>query len=138
MTSVLDRRNGIGNPFVVQVGSHDGGLLNSFKESHCHVIGIESNERLAKIAMNNGIETKLGRFTPEMAKTIVREYGMADVILVDNSFGYQHPDHIANTNELRQYVRALSNLAKNDGLVVIQTNDIAQMINQRVFDLFLD
>ena len=136
VADVIFRWNGKSNPFVVQIGSHDGGLLVSFKESGCRVLGVESNRWLAQIGVSQGIETKPVHFGSTVSRTLIEEYGHADVVLIDNSFGGQHPDHLANIQNPATYAAAVSELLGEDGLLAVQTNDIKKMLNGGIFDLF--
>ena len=136
VTDVIFRWNETRNPFVVQIGSHDGGLLASFKEAGCRVLGVESNKWLAQIGVSKGIETKAVHFGPTITRALIEEYGYADVVLIDNSFGSQHPDHIANIQKPATYAAAVFDLLAEDGLLAVQTNDIKKMLNGGVFDLF--
>ena len=71
-----------------------------------------------------------------MGHQILQEHGRVDIILIDNSFGGQHPDHLANSDNISQYLTIIGTILKFDGMVVIQTNDLSKMISNRLFDLF--
>ena len=136
VASVMSQWNGKNAPFVVQIGSQDGGLLIRFSQVGCRVLGVESNSQLVQIATNKGIQTVAGNFNLDSVRALIRQFGPADIVIVDNSFGTQHPDHLANCQNINEYASVVSELLDESGLLVISTNHIEKMLDRGVFDLF--
>ena len=72
------------NSFIVDVGSNDGTCLKAFKNRGMRVLGIDAAENIAKIANNNGIETKAAFFSKALALDIKEQYGVPDLITSHN------------------------------------------------------
>ncbi|SVC56699.1 uncharacterized protein METZ01_LOCUS309553, partial [marine metagenome] len=64
------------NSFIVDIGSNDGTCLNAFKNRGMRVLGIDAAENVAKIANDNGIETKAAFFSKQLALNIKKRYGI--------------------------------------------------------------
>ena len=72
------------NSFIVDVGSNDGTCLKAFKNRGMRVLGIDAAENIAKIANDNGIETKAAFFSKTLALDIKEKYGVPDLITSHN------------------------------------------------------
>ena len=70
---------------VVELGSNDGALLESFKKRGVKVLGVDPSD-VAKIAIKKGIETIRKYFDEALGKTIAKKYGKAKVIAALNTF----------------------------------------------------
>ena len=132
---VLDRKVGPDDDLlVVEIGSHDGSLLKAFRDCGARVAGIEPGEAIAAAANRSGIPTVCGLPDREAVRRVTDLNGPADVVIVDNSFGYQHPVHIANVDNIHAYADALMDLLAPDGTLVVQTTYLGDLINNDLFD----
>lgn len=111
---------------AVDIGSNDGTLLGAFKNKGMHVLGVEPAVEIARKATEDGITTLPVFFTVTVAEKIVREYGQASLITVNNLF--------ANIDDLEGFTRGIAELLASDGVLVIESSYLADMIQNMVFD----
>ena len=72
------------DPFVVELGSNDGTMLQHVSVAGIRHLGIEPSENVANIAVKNGVRTRVCFFNSETAVEIVKSDGKADVIFSSN------------------------------------------------------
>lgn len=72
------------DPFVVEVGSNDGIMLQHFARTGIRHLGIEPSANVAQVARDKGIRTICRFFDEEVAEEILREDGPADAFLGAN------------------------------------------------------
>ena len=110
---------------IVDIGSNDGTLLNFFKPK-CKILGIEPAKKIALNATRKGIETLPLYFNTINAKKIKKTYGSAKLISINNLF--------ANVDNLSEFTRSLKILLDNEGVIVIESSYLFDMIKNMVFD----
>ena len=71
-------------PFVIEIGSNDGFLLQQFKEKKCDVLGIDPAGDATRIALENGVNTITDFFSYKLAERIRREYPKPSLIIANN------------------------------------------------------
>jgi SAM-dependent methyltransferase len=111
---------------TIDIGSNDGTLLNFFKQQGHKVLGIEPSIKAANSANENGIETLSEFFDIGLANVIVDQYGKASLITVNNLF--------ANVDNLKEFVEAINVLLDSNGVLVIESSYLLDMIDNMVFD----
>lgn len=72
------------DPFVVEMGSNDGIMLQNFAAKNIRHLGIEPSANVAKVAVERGIRTLNEFFDEKLARRIVSENGQADAFLAAN------------------------------------------------------
>ncbi len=124
--SVISRCKLAPGSLVVDLGSNDGTLLRCFQKKGMKVLGVEPATHIAAQATADGVET-LGAFlSPALAKEMVAKYGPARVITSNNVF--------ANIDDLASWVAAVGNLLASDGVYVIESFYLADVVKNMVFD----
>ncbi len=111
---------------VVEAASNDGYLLQFFQQQGVRVLGIEPAINVAKAAQARGIDTISEFLDPELASRVVAEHGMADLVVANNV--------VAHVPDLHGFVSALSTLAGNTGLVVIEVPNLRDLVDRLEFD----
>ena len=111
---------------VVDVGSNDGTLLKAFQAMGMSVLGIEPAPHIAEKANAGGVKTIDSFFTPELAKNIVSEHGHAKLVTANNVF--------ANIDDLNSWVEAVNLLLADDGVFVLESCYLADLVQNLVFD----
>jgi SAM-dependent methyltransferase len=111
---------------IIDIGSNDGILLKHFKNGGMRVLGIEPAGDIVKEALNNDVETIHAYFNSEFAEKIIKDYGFADLVTVNNLF--------ANIDDLGDFVIGIKNILKNEGVLVIEASNVFDMIENMVFD----
>lgn len=112
--------------FVVDIGSNDGILLSFFKDKNHKVLGIDPSLSAATDAKKKNIETLNSFFNLNLAKKIINKYGKADLITVNNLF--------ANVDDLYSFTKSLETLLASDGVLIIESSYLKEMVNKMVFD----
>ena len=111
---------------TVDIGSNDGTLLEFFRARNHRVLGIEPAAHIARDASLRGIETLPVFFDESEARKILFEYGSADLITINNLF--------ANVDNLENFTRGLEILLSENGVLVIESSYLLEMIENMVFD----
>jgi len=113
--------------FVLDIGSNDGILLRSIKQSKgCKILGVEPAVRISEMARQAGVPTLTGFFTPETASAIADEHGRADVVTVTQVL--QH------VTDLVQFLKDAIRVLKPGGCLVIEGRYFGETIKKVSFD----
>jgi len=112
---------------VVEIASNDGYLLQYYKRAGVPVLGVEPATNVARVAEEErGILTLTEFFGEQLARRLADEGQRADVIHANNVLA-----HVADLNGV---VEGISLLLKDDGVAVIETPYVKDMIDGREFD----
>ena len=111
---------------VVDIGSNDGTLLQSFKKLGMTVLGIEPAVNINKLAIQLGIETINDFFSERVARMIGTDLGQAKVITATNVFSH--------VNDLDDFLIGVSSLLANDGIFVIEVPYLVDLLDKMEFD----
>jgi len=113
-------------PFIIDIGSNDGTLLQGFKNKNFEVLGVEPTN-IAKIANKRGIKTIQNFFEMDVAKKILKKYGKVDVVTGTNVF--------AHVNKLDTFMRGVKLLLNSkEGIFVTESHYAANIIKDLQFD----
>jgi SAM-dependent methyltransferase len=123
---VLQRINPAEGSLVIDIGSNDGTLLKFFKMKGMRVLGIEPASGIARAATDSGVKTLVGFFNSKFAKRVKNEYGKATIITANNLF--------ANIDDLEDFTEGVRELLAGDGVFIIESSYLADMIENMVFD----
>lgn len=118
------------DPFVVEIGSNDGIMLQNFKEWGVRHLGIEPSANVAQVAMDKGINTIVKFFDEKLADKIVEENGQADAFIAANVMC-----HIPYFHSI---VKGISKLVKKTGIVVFEDPYIGDVIEKTSYDQIYD
>jgi methylation protein EvaC len=127
---VFKRLNGIDDPFVIEIGSNDGIMLQNFAQAKVRHLGIEPSENVAAEARRQSIDTTSVFFSEETAAQILAEHGPANAILGANAVS-----HIPDINSLLAGVNVL--LAKG-GIFMFEEPYLGDIIAKTAYDQFYD
>jgi SAM-dependent methyltransferase len=111
--------------FVVEIGSNDGVLLSQFGET-ISTLGVDPAENVAEAARERGVETITELFAPDVAETIVAEYGTADAVCANNVVG-----HI---DDLHGLMEGLDTLLAPEGVFVMEVPYLIDLLSNHQFD----
>ena len=127
---VSDRLEGIKDPFVIEIGSNDGIMLQNFAQANIRHLGVEPSENVANEARSRGIETTSCFFNETTAREILAEHGSASAILGANAIS-----HIPEINSLLSGVNIL--MAKG-GIFMFEEPYLGDIIAKTAYDQFYD
>lgn len=72
------------DPFIVELGSNDGIMLQNFAYKNIRHLGVEPSSNVAQVAIAKGVNSISEFFDKSLAEKIVQDNGKADVILAAN------------------------------------------------------
>lgn len=110
---------------VVEIASNDGYLLHNFAVANIPHLGIEPAENIAKVARENGVETRTDFFTESLAGELAAEKP-ADLILANNV--------LAHAPDINDFVAGLKALLAPEGRAILEFQYAVDMIAQGEFD----
>jgi methylation protein EvaC len=118
------------DPFVVEIGSNDGIMLQHFAEAGIRHLGIEPSANVAQVAIDKGIQTVCEFFDEDLAKRIVAEHGLADAFLGANVMC-----HIPYLNSV---IAGVKILLKPKGIVMFEDPYLGDIIEKTSYDQIYD
>jgi len=125
----LSRVNGP-DPFVVEVGSNDGIMLQNFAARKIRHLGVEPSANVADAARSKGINTISEFFDEDLARKIVAEYGHADLFLGANV--------LCHIQTLPAVLSGVNILLKPEGLLVFEDPYLGDIIQKTSYDQIYD
>lgn len=112
--------------FVVEIASNDGYLLNHYAERGVRVLGVDPALNVVRLARERGVPTLCEYFSEQLAQSIAKEHGLADIIHANNMIAHV-PDPV-------DVLRGIKVLLEKDGLAVIEFPWVKHMIDRVAFD----
>ena len=123
---VIDRFGFDENSQIIEIASNDGYLLQYFQLKQIPVLGIEPATNVAMTAQEKGIETIEDFFGANLAKQLVSQAKMADLIIGNNVFA-----HVPDVNN---FVAGLKITLKDNGVITLEFPHLMQLIEHNQFD----
>jgi methylation protein EvaC len=117
-------------PFVMEIGSNDGIMLQNFAKAKIRHLGIEPSANVAKVAIDNGINTISEFFDAELAGKILKQYGQADAITAANV--------MCHIPTIHSVVEGYKLLLKPDGVIMFEDPYLGEIIENTLYDQIYD
>lgn len=118
------------NPFVVEIGSNDGIMLQHFAAAGIRHLGIEPSSDVAQVAIAKGIQTVCEFFDEGLAHQIVKKHGQVDAF-----FGANVMCHIPYLHSIIEGIRIL---LKPNGIVMFEDPYLGDVIEMTTYDQIYD
>ena len=118
------------DPFVVEIGSNDGILLQHFAKKKIRHLGIEPSANVAQVAREKGINCISEFFDEEVARKIVSEYGQADAYMAANV--------MCHIPYMHSIVAGIKLLMKPKGVVMFEDPYLGDIIEKTSYDQIYD
>ena len=118
------------NPFVVEIGSNDGIMLQHFAKSGFHHLGIEPSRNVAQEAINKGTQTVCRFFDESVAREILAEHGQADLFLGANV--------MCHIPQLHSIFAGIKTLLKPNGVLIFEDPYLGDIIEKTSYDQIYD
>lgn len=118
------------DPFVVEIGSNDGIMLQNFAANKIRHLGIEPSANVARVAMDKGINTVTEFFDEALARKIVSQYGQTDAFLGANV--------MCHIPYLHSVVEGIRILLKPNGIVMFEDPYLGDVIENTSYDQIYD
>jgi hypothetical protein len=111
---------------VVELGSNDGYLLQYFVALSIPVLGIEPAANVARVAVANGIRTRVALFCAEVARELAGVGEQADLLVGNNV--------LAQVSKLNDFVAGMKILLKPRGVITIEFPHLMRLMEENQFD----
>src|SRR5215472_15544642 len=118
------------DPFVVELGSNDGIMLQHFKARGLGHLGVEPSANVAEVARKQGVSTISAFFDRRLADRIAAEQGSADAILAANV--------MCHIPDLPGVAAGVQRLLKRDGVFIFEDPYLGDMIAKTSYDQIYD
>ena len=118
------------DPFVVEIGSNDGSMMENFAKENIRHLGVEPSANVAEEARRYGINTLCSFFNLTTAEKIASEHGLADALIAANV--------MCHIPDLHGVARATNLLLKPMGVLVFEEPYLGDMIEKTAYDQIYD
>ena len=117
-------------PFVVEIGSNDGIMLQHFAKAGIPHLGIEPSANVAAVARGKGINTVCEFFDEALARRIVAEHGQADAFMAANV--------MCHIPYLHSVMAGIKLLLKPRGVLVFEDPYLGDIVEKTSYDQIYD
>ncbi len=111
---------------VIEVASNDGYLLDYFIKASIPVLGIDPAASVAQTAIEKGIPTRIAFFGKELAKKLLQEQKVADLLIANNV--------LAHVPDLNDFIAGFKLLLNQDGIATFEFPHLLALITTMSFD----
>lgn len=118
------------DPFVVEIGSNDGIMLQNFAQKGIRHLGIEPSGNVAEVARQRGIKTISKFFNEEVAEEIIKENGHADAFLAANV--------MCHIPYIHSVAAGIKKLLKPKGVLVYEDPYMGDIVEKTSYDQIYD
>lgn len=118
------------DPFVVEIGSNDGIMLQHLANAELRHQGIEPSRNVARKAINKGIRTLCKFFDEGVARDILAEHGPADVFVGANV--------MCHIPHLHSVLSGIKTLLKPSGVLIFEDPYLGDIVEKTSYDQIYD
>lgn len=118
------------DPFVLEIGSNDGIMLQHVASAGIRHLGIEPSRNVAQRAKDKGIRTLSKFFNVDVAREILAENGPADVIMGANV--------MCHIPQLHSVIAGIKTLLKPKGLLIFEDPYLGDIVEKTSYDQIYD
>jgi len=108
---------------VLDIGSNDGSLLKEFNKLGCTVVGIDPADTVVEVALEQGIDTKLGLFNASTSKKYFSDEQF-DVITAFNVF--------AHSADMPEMAGAVKRCLKPEGIFCFEVQYLGDIVKKSI------
>ena len=112
--------------FVVELASNDGYLLKNFVEAGIPCLGVEPTASTAAAARDLGVPVIEDFFDVNLAKSLIKENGMADLIIGNNVF--------AHVPDINGFTAGMAMLLRAGGTITLEFPHLLRLLVSNQFD----
>ena len=118
------------DPFVIEIGSNDGTLLENIKNKGIRHLGIDPSENVVARANSKGIESLNAFFGKNTAISIKKTHGSANLIVAANV--------ICHLPDLKDLMTGIRELLHEKGVFIFEEPYLGSMLDLVSFDQIYD
>jgi SAM-dependent methyltransferase len=121
------RERGLGpRSLATEIASNDGYLLQHYLAAGVPVLGIDPARNVVDVALARGVDTRCAFFDAELAEEL-RGSGLRASVLHANNV-------LAHVADLNSVVKGIARLLEDDGVAVIETPYVRDLVERGEFD----
>jgi methylation protein EvaC len=117
-------------PFVVEIGSNDGILLDCFRTWGIRHLGVEPSANVAAVARERGNATLVEFFDADVGARIAREHGLASAVVAANVMC--HLPYVGSV------MKGIRELLDEHGVFVFEDPYLGDIVNKNAVDQIYD
>lgn len=118
------------DPFVVEIGSNDGILLENFARANIRHMGVEPSANVAEEARRHGVNTVSGFFDAGLAQNLVSEHGKAQAVIAANV--------MCHIPDLHAVAQGVDKLLGEGGVLIFEEPYLGDMVEKTAYDQIYD
>jgi len=118
------------DPFVVELGSNDGIMLQNFARQNIRHLGVEPSSNVAQVAIDKGVNTISEFFDEQLATKIIEQYGQADSISAANV--------MCHIPYMHSVISGIKKLLKPEGVFIFEDPYLGDIIEKTSYDQIYD
>ena len=118
------------DPFVVEMGSNDGIMLQNFKDWGVRHLGVEPSANVAEVAKSKGINTIVEFFDKDLSNKIIEKNGKADAFLTANVMC-----HIPYIHSIAEGIK---NILSEKGVLAFEDPYMGDIMEKASYDQIYD
>jgi methylation protein EvaC len=118
------------DPFVVEIGSNDGIMLQHLATEGIRHLGVEPSRNVAQKAMDRGIHMLCEFFDEKVAREILAENGPADVFVGANV--------MCHIPQLHSVFAGVKTLLKPNGVLIFEDPYLGDIVEKTSYDQIYD
>lgn len=111
---------------VMEIASNDGYLLQNFVRLNIPCLGIEPAANVAKVAIEQGVETEVCFFGDKTAHTLAAKTDKPDLLIGNNVLA-----HVPNLND---FISGMKTLLKSSGVITMEFPHLLRLMQENQFD----
>jgi len=123
---IIDKYDISTGSLVVDLGSNDGSMLESFKRQGMSVVGVEPAGSIATYANSQVLTTINDYFTSDTVSRILADHGAVRCVTANYMF--------ANVDDIVSFTKSVASLLTNDGIFIVQTGYHPEQFKINMFD----
>jgi hypothetical protein len=124
--TMIERLGLTSDSFVVELASNDGYLLRHFLGTGIRILGVEPAKNVARVAEELGVPTLTEFFGVELARRLVDEHGLADLIAGNNV--------LAQVPDLNDFVGGAAVLLAPTGTTTFEFPHLLRLMDEVQYD----
>ena len=111
---------------IIDIGSNDGTALSFFHKKGYKVLGVDPAKIPSALANKNGINTINDFFSSKLAKKIIKEYKLSDLVISNNV--------LAHIDKIHDVFEGIYSLLKFNGLLVFEVGYFGDIVKKAIYD----
>ena len=122
----IDKKIGIKNKKIIEIGSNDGYLSSILKNNGADILAVDASSFMTKVSKKKKLNALNLIFSFKESKIIKKKFGEADIIIANNVFNH--------SNNPNNFLKGVNNLLKKNGHFIFEQPNFAKGLEAKKFD----